>query len=80
MDKLDEREQDIIQSHYFQGETFESISQRLGVSKQRVSQLHLRAVRKMRESLGETDVTYDALKEFSMGKSPPGTFGYPGSG
>lgn len=73
IEKLDERERDIIESHYFGGETFESISQRLDVSKQRISQLHLRAVRKLREHLGDVEVSPDAMKSFTMN---PQTSGY----
>jgi RNA polymerase sigma factor FliA len=74
LEKLPERERDIVESHYFGGETFESISQRIGVSKQRVSQLHLRAVRRMRDSLGDVEVTPDAMRAFSLGGEPPSTF------
>jgi RNA polymerase sigma factor for flagellar operon FliA len=70
IEKLDEREKDIIKSHYFGGETFESISQRLDVSKQRISQLHLRAVRKMRGLLGDVEVSPDAMKGFTLGAQP----------
>ncbi|MFA5507271.1 MAG: sigma-70 family RNA polymerase sigma factor [Vulcanimicrobiota bacterium] len=76
IEKLDEREREIIEGHYFGGETFEAISQRLGVSKQRVSQLHLRAVRKMRDSLGEVEVTPDALKGFTLGSQSGSGYGY----
>lgn len=71
---LDERERDIIESHYFRNETFESVAQRLGVSKQRVSQLHLRAVKKMRKSLGEVEISPDAMKGFSL--RPASTIDY----
>lgn len=76
IEKLDEREQDIIKSHYFGGETFESISQRLDVSKQRISQLHLRAVRKMRNSLGEVEVSPGAIKNFTLGQQSGGGYNY----
>ena len=77
LEKLDEREREIIECHYFEGETFESISQRLDVSKQRISQLHLRAVRKMRDSLGEMEVSPDAMKGFTLGPQSGGTsYGY----
>ena len=76
--KLNDRDREIIESHYFSGETFESISQRLGVSKQRISQLHLRAVREMRKKLQEVEVEVspEAMRGFSYGKSPPSTFEY----
>lgn len=66
LDKLGDRDKDIIESHYFGGETFDSISKRLGISKQRVSQLHLKAVRYMRKSLGDVEVSPDALKSFTL--------------
>ncbi len=76
LESLPERERDIVESHYFGGETFESISQRIGVSKQRVSQLHLRAVRRMRASLGDVEVSPDAMRAFSLRGEPPSTFEY----
>lgn len=64
LEKLADRDRELIERHYFGGETFESISADMGISKQRVSQLHLRAVRKMRESLGDTEVRPGAMLEF----------------
>lgn len=75
LEKLPERDREIVEAHYFAGETFESISQRLGVSKQRISQLHLRAVRNMRKHLGEVEVTPGAMRNFVRG----GGFGGGGS-
>lgn len=69
LEDLGERDRDIIESHYFEGETFDSISKRLGISKQRVSQLHLKAVRYMRKSLGDVEVSPDAMRGFSLGAS-----------
>ena len=46
---LNEREQFLIKMYYFEGVTFEKIAGILGVSKQRVSQMHSRAVRQLRE-------------------------------
>ena len=76
LERLPERDKEIIESHYFAGETFESISQRLGVSKQRISQLHLRAVKNLRKSLGEVEVTPGAMRDFARG----GGFGSMGGG
>lgn len=78
IETLGERDRDIIESHYFGGETFESISRRLGVSKQRVSQLHMKAVRNMRKALEAADieVSPDAMRAFKLGGSPPSTFEY----
>lgn len=74
LEKLDEREREIIEGHYFGGETFDAISNRLGVSKQRISQLHLRAVRKMRDSLGEVEVSPEAMRAFTL--RPQSQFDY----
>ena len=48
---LSERERHILFLHYFQGEQFKTIAEKLGVSLPRVSQLHWRAVSKLREEL-----------------------------
>jgi len=48
---LSERERHILFLHYFQGEQFKAIAQALGVSLPRVSQLHWRAVSKLRDVL-----------------------------
>ena len=40
IDTLDPREQFLIKKHYFEGVSFESTADMLGVSKQRVSQMH----------------------------------------
>lgn len=61
---LNEREQLLVRMHYFEGVTFERISRILGVSKQRVSQMHSRAVRRLRESLGEDVIEEEALHDF----------------
>ena len=61
---LNEREQYLIKMHYFEGVTFEKISRTLGVSKQRVSQMHNHAVRLMREHLGDDVIDPEAMKHF----------------
>lgn len=61
---LNEREQLLVRMHYFEGVTFEKISRMLGVSKQRVSQMHSRAVRRLREYLGDDVIEYEALQGF----------------
>lgn len=48
---LPEREQLLVKLHYFEGVSFEEISRRLNVSKQRVSQLHAKVLKKLRFSL-----------------------------
>lgn len=62
---LEEREQLIVTMHYFEGVTFDAISRELGVSKQRVSQLHSRAVRVLRQALGDNTISAEAVQSFS---------------
>lgn len=51
VESLNEREQYIMKMHYFEGVSFEKISADLGVTKQRVSQMHSRIIVKLREIL-----------------------------
>jgi len=51
---LPEREANIVSWHYFEGLPFKAIAGRLGVSEPRVSQLHSRAMGRLRETLGES--------------------------
>lgn len=55
LEALPERERGILQDHYFRGVAFKEIARQLGVSEPRVSQLHSRAVRRLREMLGGED-------------------------
>jgi RNA polymerase sigma factor FliA len=48
---LPERERDIVLMHYFSGMRFKELGQRLGVSEPRISQLHSRAVGRLRALL-----------------------------
>lgn len=64
IDCLNEREQLLVRMHYFEGVTFEKISRLLGVSKQRVSQMHSRAIRRLREHLGEEIIESEAMHDF----------------
>lgn len=52
---LPEREQLIVRYHYFEQMEFVAISELLGVSKGRVSQLHSRALKLIREAYRELD-------------------------
>jgi len=70
LENLNEREQYIIKRHYFEGFTFESISKDLGVSKQRISQMHARAVRRMRDYLGKMSISDEAIKDFTVDEHP----------
>ena len=51
VEKLPIRERNIITQHYFDGVQFRVIAKDLGVSEPRVSQLHARAVARLREYL-----------------------------
>lgn len=50
---LPEREANIVAWHYFEGIQFKAIAARLGVSEPRVSQLHARAMTRLRAALAE---------------------------
>jgi RNA polymerase sigma factor FliA len=50
---LPEREASIVSWHYFEGEPFKTIASRLGVSEPRISQLHARAMGRLRVSLAD---------------------------
>src|SRR5258708_29989904 len=50
---LPEREGNIVGWHYFDGVPFKTIAVRLGVSEPRISQLHSRAMGRLREALVE---------------------------
>jgi RNA polymerase sigma factor for flagellar operon FliA len=52
VEQLVERERLIVTLHYFQGVQLKTIAQQLGVSEPRVSQLHARAIAKLRASMG----------------------------
>jgi RNA polymerase sigma factor FliA len=54
---LPDREREIVRHHYFEHKDFIEISEALGLSKGRVSQLHSRALRLLREG-------YQALEQF----------------
>lgn len=53
--RLDPQEQNVIRSHYLNDELFDHIAQRLELSKGRVSQIHRRALGRLRQMLGEGD-------------------------
>ena len=69
IENLNERERYIVSKHYFAGFTFESISRDLGVSKQRISQMHARAVRRLRDALGKFSISDEAIKDFTIDKN-----------
>ncbi|HPZ06642.1 MAG TPA: FliA/WhiG family RNA polymerase sigma factor [Candidatus Eremiobacteraeota bacterium] len=51
LEHLPQREKILIEYHYFKKMTFDQIAPHLGVTKQRVSQLHSRALKMLREQL-----------------------------
>ena len=51
VDELPARERDIVRSHYFEHLEFQVMAERMGVTKGRISQLHARAVARLREAL-----------------------------
>lgn len=54
IDTLTEKEQRVIAFYYFEELTLKEISRILEVSESRVSQLHTKALRKMKERLGDS--------------------------
>lgn len=68
INSLQDREQLLIRKHYFEGVNFEAIARTMGVSKQRISQIHARAVRRLREAIGNLEITPEAMLTFSMGE------------
>lgn len=65
VEHLNEREQVLVRMHYYDGTSFEEVARRLGVSKQRVSQMHYRVLQKLRESLGTLAASDQAAKHLS---------------
>jgi RNA polymerase sigma factor for flagellar operon FliA len=57
LEGLPEREHAIVMAHYFQGTAFKEIAQTLGVSEPRISQLHARAMQRLRTALASTGAT-----------------------
>ena len=55
LNRLPEREKMIVTQHYFHGVQLAQIARELGVTESRVSQLHGRALRMLREGLEELD-------------------------
>ncbi|AMM15332.1 flagellar biosynthesis protein FliA [Burkholderia sp. PAMC 28687] len=55
VDQLPARDQKIIRYHYFHGLNFEQISDILGLTKGRISQLHRAALLDLRKKIGNTD-------------------------
>jgi RNA polymerase sigma factor for flagellar operon FliA len=51
VDQLPTRERHIVAMHYFKGVKFKDLGQQLGVSEPRISQLHSRAMKRLREMI-----------------------------
>jgi RNA polymerase sigma factor FliA len=54
LEQLPARERDIVRSHYFEQVEFQELADRYGVTKGRISQLHARALERLREMLRES--------------------------
>jgi RNA polymerase sigma factor for flagellar operon FliA len=54
VDGLPERERDILRQHYYEQREFQAVAAHLGITKGRVSQLHARALQRIREALNVT--------------------------
>jgi RNA polymerase sigma factor for flagellar operon FliA len=66
----DERYKFLLTQHYFQGVTLEDIARELGVSRQRVRQMHTFAIRRLRNPKGNDGP--DFLPPAASGTQPPG--------
>lgn len=64
--QLDQRDQLLLKLHYSDGVTFEEIANRMGITKQRISQIHARAVRRLRECLSGEAIRNEAMEQFSF--------------
>ena len=53
VDQLPTRERHIVSSHYYRGVKFKDLGAELGVSEPRISQLHSRAMQRLRVIMGE---------------------------
>lgn len=56
IESLNENEQKVIAFYYYEELTLKEISKVLGVSESRVSQLHTKALKKMRDKIGKENM------------------------
>jgi len=63
IEKLSDRDREIIHYHYFEGLSFDKISNILNISKQRVSQLHMRIIKQLKEAISVHKVASLEIKE-----------------
>lgn len=61
VDRLPERERQVVEAHYFQHLPFTEVAQLLGVSKPRVTQLHQKALSRIREWYEEDSGTPESF-------------------
>ena len=62
IESLPAREQKVIGLYYYQEATMKQIGAEIGVNESRVSQLHARAIRRLREALGGSMPPAEAAK------------------
>ena len=58
IESLNENEQKVIAFYYYEELTLKEISKVLGVSESRVSQLHTKALKKMRDKIGKENMAF----------------------
>ena len=58
LDALPLRHRELLTRHYFRGQTLHAISHEMGVSPQRVSQLHLSALSRLRKVMGGANAAH----------------------
>lgn len=56
IEKLPHEERELLQRHYFEGERFDHVAERLGMSKSWASRLHTRAVGRLAQRFRQLDV------------------------
>jgi RNA polymerase sigma factor for flagellar operon FliA len=77
--KLHIREQKILWMYYFHELTMKEISEELGVNEARISQLHARAIRRLKKTLDQSPSELQALKKIgAIVASTVVSFGKPG--
>ena len=64
---LSDREKTILEGIYVDGKTYESIGENLGLYKERIRQIHLRTIRKLREELWKTQ--YNQRRQYVIDSS-----------
>lgn len=70
MASLPERDQQLIALYYFRDTTMKAIGEQLGVNESRVSQLHTRALRRLREAMEATSMPGGSMAQPSAAVLP----------